>query len=243
MGAVEPPPIGLIACAVFEPELAAHAAGADHIRKRQVLEIALHDRPTVMRAALQAALDAFDAVEGIEAVVLLYGLCGGGSAGLQAGRHPVVIPSAHDCISVFLGCPREHERQIAGRCYFYTEGWNRARRVPGPDRVRQIREELSARFDAEQVEYLLEMERGTWEHYRKATFIDTGTPRADAEADYTAACARDLGWDFERLPGNLSLFRDALWGRWDENRFVVVRPGQMLAQAPDHRILKPVPAA
>ena len=48
-----------------------------------------------------------DARTDIEAIVLAYGLCGRGTAGLRPLRHKLVIPRAHDCITVFMGnCKR-----------------------------------------------------------------------------------------------------------------------------------------
>lgn len=237
-----PPSIALIACEVFNDEIGMLSAGSSHIAVRQTLEIGLHDRPDEMRRVLQSVIDALDPRNDIDAIVLAYGLCGRGTAGLRSRRHPLVIPRAHDCITVFLGSKEWHaERQLkCPGCHHYTPGWNRARRVPGPDRLESMRREFASRFDPEDVEFLLESERAMWAHYQTATFIDLGTENAAAEAEYTRKCADWLGWGFEHLKGDPGLLRDLLMGRWDDQRFLVVPPGAHIAQSTDDSVIKAV---
>jgi hypothetical protein len=237
-----PVPIALIACEVFRSEIDAAAPAAAHIPARLDLEIALHDRPGLMRARLQQAINDYDQRDDIAAVVLAYGLCGLGTAGLRAGRHPLVMPRAHDCIGVFLGAARHAARQQAcPGCYYYTAGWNRARRVPGPDREAALREQYVRQFDEETAEFLIEQERELWAHYHTAAFIDTGAPEVAAEAGYARDCAAALGWRFEPLAGDPSLLRDLLLGPWDGGRFLVIRPGERIAAATNERVVHAVP--
>jgi hypothetical protein len=240
---MKPPAIALIACEVFLTEVDLLAAGAEHIVEKRFYEIGLHDRPDEMRMRLQQEVMEMDRRDDIEAVVLAYGLCGCGTAGLRAGRHPLVIPRAHDCITVFLGSKELYaERQSAcPGCYYYTPGWNRARRVPGPDRIAALREDFSKKFDTEDVEFLLENERGMWEHHDTSTFIDLGTHEGAAEAAYTKQCADWLGWKFEHLQGDPSLLRDLLWGPWDEGRFQIIRPGYRLGHSATEAVMRSEP--
>jgi len=238
-----PPRIALLACRVFEQEIALHAVGAGHIVETRFFEVGLHDRPDVLRATLQAELQLVEARDDIDAVVLAYGLCGRGTAGLQAFRHKLVIPRAHDCITVFMGSKEayaEHQRGCAS-CYYYTPGWNRERRVPGPEREQALKAELAARFDADDVEYLLETEREQWAMHDTATFLDLGTDNAETEAEFARRCASWLGWKFERLQGDPRLLRDLLWGNWDVERFQIIQPGMQLGHAPDETIMRAEP--
>src|ERR1017187_8715983 len=154
------PRLALLACSVFEKEIALFARGATHIAETRFFEMGLHDRPDQLRATLQENLDAVDARTDIEAVVLAYGLCGRGTAGLKPLRHKLVIPRAHDCITVFMGSKEayaEHHRRCP-TCYYYTPGWNRGRRVPGPDRLETLKSELAKKYDADDVEFLIQTE-------------------------------------------------------------------------------------
>jgi hypothetical protein len=234
------PAIALIACEVFQSEIDLLAAGAEHIVERRMFEIGLHDRPDEMRVRLQQEVAEMDRRDDIEAIVLAYGLCGCGTAGLRAVRHPLVIPRAHDCITVFLGSKEEYAKRQSAcpGCYYYTPGWNRARRVPGPDRIAALREEFSRQFDPDDVDFLLENERGMWEHYGTSTFIDLGTGEAVGEAAYTKRCADWLGWKFEHLKGDPALLHDLLWGPWDDGRFQIIRPGCRLAHSADDLVMR-----
>jgi hypothetical protein len=237
------PAIGLIACDVFSHEITIAAGNATHILHRKSLPIGLHDRPNEMYVALQAAIDEMDNQPNIEAIVLGYGLCGLGTAGLSARKLPLVIPRAHDCITVFLGSKErcaEHRQNCHG-CYHYTSGWNRARRVPGPDRIAALHEEYTGTYNEEDVNFLLESERSMWSPYHTATFIDTGTSDATAEAAYAQSCADWLGWKFEIIPGDPSLLHDLLRGVWDEERFQIIHPGHQLAHSPDSAIMRTKP--
>ena len=244
--ATRPPPIALLACGVFEQEIALQARGATHLAETRFFEMGLHDRPDQLRATLQENLDAMDARTDIEAVVLAYGLCGLGTAGLRPLRHQLVIPRAHDCITVFMGSKEayaEHQRRCP-TCYYYTPGWNRGRRVPGPERLAAMRAELAAKFEPDDVEFLIANERETWARHDTATYLDLGTAEAAAEADYARKCAGWLGWKFEHRRGDQKLLRDLLWGNWDAGRFQIIEPGRQLGHAPDETVMRaePVPA-
>ena len=236
-----PPHIALLACSVFEHEIALLAAGAPHIRETRFYEIALHDQPDLLRAQLQSALADLDGRDDIDAVVLAYGLCGLGTAGLRAGRHPYVLPRAHDCITMFMGSKEayaSHQRRCPA-CYYYTPGWNRSRRVPGPDKLAAMREEFTGRFDEDDIDFLLESETQAWAQHDTATYIDLGTPDAAAEARYARDCADHLGWKFEHIHGDPALLHDLLWGNWDGERFQTIHPGTRLEHSADDRIMRP----
>ena len=156
-----PPKIALLACSVFEREIALLAGNAAHILETRFYEIALHDRPDTLREKLQCEILTLDARDDIVAIVLAYGLCGRGTAGLRASRHPFVLPRAHDCITVFLGSKDHYSAHQRGcpTCYYYTPGWNQARRVPGPDKIAAMQEEYSAQFDEDDVEFLKRVQK------------------------------------------------------------------------------------
>lgn len=238
--AAAPPRLAVLACSVLEREIGLLTRDAKHIAEVRWFEMGLHDHPDHLRSQVQAAVDAVDSRDDIEAVVLGYGLCGRGTAGLRPARHRLVIPRAHDCITIFMGSKEayaEHQRHCP-TCFYYTPGWNRERRVPGPDRLESARSELAKKFDPEDVEYLLEAEREQWAQHNTATYLDLGTADAEAEAAYARHCAEWLGWKFERLAGDPKLLRDLLWGNWDNERFQIVEPGQQLGQSIDEKIMR-----
>ena len=235
-----PPRLALLACSVFEREIELYAKDAPQIVVTSWFEMGLHDQPDILRSTLQAAIDELDGRDDIDAIALAYGLCGLGTAGLRARRHRLVIPRGHDCITVFLGSKERYAGHQTGcpSCYYYTPGWNRERRVPGPDRLEARRAELLEKFDTEDVDYLIEAERETWALHDTVSYIDLGTEDAEKEADYAKRCADWLGWKFERLKGDESMLKSLLAGEWDAGRFQVIEPGERMAHATDERIMR-----
>lgn len=235
-----PPRIALLACRVFEAEIAIHGGDAPHIAFTKFLEIGLHDHPDNLRAALQAEIDALDPLD-VGAVVLAYALCGRGTSGLRAGSHRLVIPRGHDCITTFMGSKEKFacQQSACPDSYYFTPGWMQANRTPGPDRIEALRAEFSQKFAPEDVEFLLESEQANWAQHGRAVFLDLGTPGAEEKAAAAASSAAALGWKFERIPGDPALLRDLLAGHWPEDRFQIIEPGARLEHAPDERIFRP----
>ncbi len=239
-----PARFALLACSVFEREVAMLARGAKHIVETRWFEMGLHDCPDQLRARLQSELQSLETRNDIEAVVLAYGLCGRGTVGLRPSRHKLVIPRAHDCITLFMGSKEAYAKHQlrCPTCYYYTPGWNRGRRVPGPEKLEALKLELAKKFDADDVEFLVKTEREQWAMHDTATYLDLGTDDAESEADYAKKCADWLGWKFERQRGDAKLLRDLLWGNWDAERFQIIQPGEQLAHSADENILRAEPA-
>jgi hypothetical protein len=232
--------IALLACEVLKNEIVLYTQGASHIAEVRYFEIGLHDQPDTLRGTLQENIDALDKRDDIEAVVLAYGLCGRGTVGLRPLRHQLIIPRAHDCITLFMGSKEayaEHHRRCP-TCYYYTPGWNRSRRVPGKEQLDALRADLALKFDADDVEYLVKAETEQWALHDTATYLDLGTSDAAAEADYARKCATWLGWKFQHLRGDPTLLRDLLWSNWDDKRFQIIEPGMQLGQALDETVMR-----
>jgi len=222
------PMTSLIACDVFLEELQSLNLSLPATRW---LEMGLHDRPDELRRRLQAEIDALDGEAGDAPILMLYGLCGGGLDGISARRRPLILPRAHDCIALLLGSNERHQ-EIQKACigtYFYSRGWIRERRVPGPDRPAWLRELYADRYDEDMIEDLIEADRDAFEHYEQALFIRT--PAAAEGESYCKRCAAHLGWRFKAVDADTRWLEDFLRGPWDEKRFVTVAPGQTLRAA------------
>jgi hypothetical protein len=231
-----PPQTAIIACDVFQDEILKFLGDASMAEVPLVwLEMGLHDSPDLLRRTIQERIAAVEANAEITTIILAYGLCGNGLAHVTSGRCPLVIPRSHDCISVLLGGPEAHASVLAENpaTYFYSPGWIRGRRVPGPDREAHLRAMYGERYpdDEEMVADLIEADTETFAHHNCAAYVDL-TDDPDAE-DYCRSCARHLDWNFRRLEGNPSLLRDLLFGPWDPDRFLIVPPGRATAIAPD----------
>lgn len=239
-----PPHLALIACRVLEAEIAELSQGAPHIVRREFFEIGLHDQPTGLRSLLAGAIGRAEDDPAVEQVVLAYGLCGLALVDLAPRRCPLVVARAHDCITLFLGSKERYAAQMRDEpgTYWYSPGWNRAQRVPGPEREAKMRAEYTAKFGADEAEALLEMERSAFAQHSTAGYTDLGLPGDDENRLYAERCAKSLGWRFRCHEGDSSLLRDLLHGPWDSKRFLVVRPGERIAHTADDGIVRALPA-
>jgi hypothetical protein len=239
-----PPAIAVIACRVLEDEIAALTQEATHIVRREFLEVGLHDQPGVLRTLLAAAIDRAEADPAVQQLVLVYGLCGLALVDLSPRRCPLVVARAHDCITLFLGSKERYAAVMRDEpgTYWYTPGWNKARRVPGPEREVQLRAEYTAKFGAEEAEALLEMERAAFAQHSTAGYTDLGLSGEDGNRRYAEGCAKYLGWRFQDHAGDATLLRDLLHGPWDSERFLVVHPGERISHTADAGIIRAVPA-
>jgi hypothetical protein len=68
-------------------------------------------------------------------------------------------------------------------------------------------------------------------------------PGDEAHLAHAKNCAAALGWKFDHQPGDASLLRDLLDGRWDSARFLIVEPGQRIAHSVDAAVIKAMPAS
>ncbi len=205
----------------------------------ELLKIGLHDRPAKLRAQLQERIDA--AGEKYDGVLLAYGLCGQATAGLVARSAPLVLPRAHDCITLFLGSRQRYKEQFEDNpgTYWYSRDYIERR-----DRSTQLLSmgsgidlDVQATYDAyvekygkDNADYLMEV-MGAWQsHYNRAAFIDLGVGDDSEVEGLAQAEAKRRGWAFERIQGDIGLIRRLVQGAWDDD-FLVVPPGQQVTMS------------
>ncbi len=239
---------GLLACDVFSEEIEAFVSRrGPRWKTLQLLEMGLHDQPDRLRRDIEKRIGEMEADAEIRAIALAYGRCGNGLVGVSAGKVPLVLPQAHDCISILLGGKERHDallRENPGT-YFYSPGWVREKRVPGPDREAWLRELYGERFDddEEMIEDLVEADREMFSHHNCAAYVSiTDSPRA---REYCHDCANFLGWRHHQPPCEEEFLHNLLSGNWqDDRRFVIVRPGEKIgADAEGSLIAKPSAAS
>ena len=115
----------LIACEIFYREVSAVVARSVNRVDVRFLPKGLHDIGQVkMQQELAEALDDIDETQ-YDAAVLGYGLCNNGLVGLSARSIPLVVPRAHDCITLFLGGKERYLEYFHNNpgVYFKTTGW------------------------------------------------------------------------------------------------------------------------
>jgi hypothetical protein len=238
----------LISCEILYREMCAAVARSPNQVDIEFLPKGLHDIGAVgMLERLQAALDRVEEA-GYEAVLLGYALCGTGLAGLAARSKPVVIPRAHDCITLFLGSKERYLDYFNDHpgVYFKTTGWlERGEDLQPLSRFtiqnklgfRQSYEELVARYGEDNARFLFEQLGDYTRNYGQFTFIEMGIEPDDRFERRTREQAAARGWRFEKVQGDMSLIQRLVDGPWEERDFLVVPPGWRVTVTYDHGII------
>lgn len=235
--------LAVVACGVLEPEVRLFTKEATHILEMVFLPMGLHENPALLQQELQRSITQAEANPEVEVIVLVYGLCGRGVENLRHDRCPLVIARAHDCVTLFLGDKEKYDayqKEHPGN-YWYNPGWIRGHASPGPGREAYLRQQYGEKYDEDDIEYLLEMDRSALAHYDRATYVGLGLGDAEQEADYTKTCAACQGWGFDRLPGDPALLKALLAGDWDEKRFLIVPPHHVIRLTADDSIIRAEP--
>ena len=238
-----------IACDVLARPVYLSAARSPHIVDVTLERFGLHLTPKKLRTTLQNHINAA-ASQGIyDAVVLAYGLCGKATHDLRAGEIPLVIPRAHDCITLFLG-GREKYNQEFTQCpgtYWYVQDF--VERGESDDISLSIGASTAAdseKMYAEYVEkygednalYLMEVMDAWQSHYERAAFIEMGVGEDRAAESRALEDAQRYDWRFARLKGDLVLVKRLLEGDWNEADFLILQPGQTIEMIGGEEIVR-----
>jgi len=242
--------IKCLSCEALARPVYLNAARSPHIVDVELFRLGWHNDPVDLRLRLQAAIDAAaeDPDLPYDAVVLAYGLCGRSTDGLTAKGVPLVIPRAHDCITLFLGGRTRYQRQFSDHpgTYWYVRDYVERKGpgaslsigagVDGVDDMSEVYEEYVTKYGKDNADYLMEV-MGAWrDHYNRAAYIDLGVAdSSDVETSTRDEAAR-RGWTFDKLAGDLVLIRRLLEGDWDDD-FLVLQPGDSVKMAYDERVV------
>jgi hypothetical protein len=254
-----------LTCEVLARSVYLCAARSPHVVDVHLNRRGLHDDPPNLRAILQREIDAIDGTRApardaigapYDAIVLAYGLCGAATAGLRAGSIPLVVPRAHDCITLFLGSRDRYTSEFTGHpgTYWYVqefversddEGQFAGMGAVSDAEARATYQEYVAKYGEDNAAYLMEALGGWRSHYDRAAYVDMAVADPSAAAAVEAFARDDAnrrGWTFEKLAGELILVRRLLDADWGAEDFLVLQPGERLAMSYDEAVIRAEPA-
>jgi hypothetical protein len=245
--------IKLIACEILYRELCAAVARSINQVDVEFLPKGLHDIGAPgMSARLAEAVAAVDPQK-YDAIVLGYALCSNGLVGMNAQNKnlPIVLPRAHDCITLFLGDRSRYLDYFQKHpgVYFKTSGW--IERGEGLNQqfqdsiarqsgMTQSYDDLVAKYGEDNAKFLYEQLCDMTRNYTGIVFIEMGIEPDDRFERMARAEAAERGWKFEKLAGDMSLLQQLVDGPWDASRFLVIPPGGKVAASFDEEIIKVV---
>ena len=209
------------------------AASSKNVVDVVLMEQGLHDEPDRLRTEVQKALDNTLDIQGraYDASLLGYGLCSNGIVGLSA-KIPIIVPRGHDCITLLLGSKDKYKEYFDSHrgVYWYSPGWIESGKQPSKERYEKLLEEYKEKYGEDNAQYLMEVEQSWIKEYSWATFIDWGLTDSSEYKNYTKRCAKFLHWKYDELKGSPELMQKLIDGDWDEDEFLVVKPGQKIGE-------------
>jgi hypothetical protein len=238
-----------IICQVFTREMEDVISRSKHTVDLEIIPMGLHSRGSEMHTYLQERIDSVDEL-GYDAILLGYALCGRGTEGLQAGKTPLVLPRAHDCIGVLMG---GHEAfnayfQENPAVYYRTPGWvefqsggigiepphAKEKRHHGE---RSTLKELVAEYGEENGRFLYDQFNAFRKHYNGLTYISLPVASDEASRSQARAEAAKEGWQFDEVKGTLRMLEQLVNGDWDGGDVLLVPPGTTIHAKNDGTIL------
>ncbi len=237
----------LISCEIFYREMCAAVASSPHRVDIEFIPKGLHDLPPgEMTARVQTIIDAVP--EGVyDAILLGYGLCNNGLAGIVARYCPLVLPRAHDCITLFMGSRQRYRDYFDAHpgTYFLTSGWIERGETTGELvdlsvqqqlGMNMTMEELIEKYGADNAEYLYETLCQGTKNYEHIAWIPMGVepPELEQRAKQTA---NEKGWSIETVPGDMTLIQQLVNGDWNNADFLTVAPGECVKATHDERVI------
>lgn len=245
----------LIACEIMFREACYILSQTPSIVDVVFMPKGLHDiGKEKMTEMLQKEIDNTDP-DKYAAILLGYGLCNNGVCGLHA-KVPLVIPRAHDCITLFLGSKKRYKEHFNANpgTYYKSSGWiEREDDFLPQDSVMdklgiKSYEDYVEEYGEEIAQYLIET-LGDWtKNYKKMSYIDMSIKKTDGSIinfgdtdkyrTLTKKKADECGWEYDEISGDIRLIEKLINGDWNNNEFLIVAPEQKIIAANTDEIVK-----
>jgi len=202
---------------------------------------------------LQAAVDAVSPDAGYEAILLGYARCNDGLVGLRARTIPMIIPRAHDCITLFFGSRCAYHKYFDRHpgTYFLTSGWAERNRFTESSYSRpaygmegvmaklgltESYEDMVAKYGKENADFIIESVGGWLKNYSRSLYLEMGICDEKPFIECARQDADQRSWKFELRKGDWTLLKKLFYADWDDD-FVIVPPGAAIAASNDEAVL------
>jgi hypothetical protein len=217
----------ILSCRVLQSLMEPHLRDAG--LPATFMEYGYHRTPQLMTPALQEELDRLPEPS---VVVIGYGLCGNGLAGLKARDHTLIVPRADDCIMMLLGSYQRYIEEFSAEpgTYYLTKGWLES----GSHPLKEYRE-LLEKYDQETADWIMDEQ---YKNYKRLVLVaptqaelDAYRPKALEVADF---CAERWGFRYEERIGSddfvKRLVTVAYQLKQSTDDFLVIPPGGEVKQ-------------
>ena len=236
----------LIACQVFYREVSYLASQSKQITSVSWMPQGMQDTPDLLRKNLQSEIDRLDlALENgtlrhrPDYLLLCYGLCSNGVAGLSSRHYPLVIPRTDDCIGIFLGSQARYLREFSRYpgTYWLNNGWLEAASLPGSQNPEQQRQAYAEQYGEENADFLLEQQTAWVRQYSACGYITSQVCDLAPYREEAKDVAQRNHWNFREIPGDITFLARLLDGDFREEEVLLCPPGKTVTPSYDAKKL------
>ena len=231
--------IHIIACRIFNRELSYLASQSENQVDITWVGRGLHNTPEKLCARLKNAADAvYDQIESGELeskpdyIVLGYGLCSRAVVGIRCRDIPIVIPRTDDCIAVFLGSQERYMREFSegGGAYWLNSGWiEQSPKLFDSENLKRRRWlEYAEKFGEDNADYLIEIESSWEKNYDTICYVHSDIYDSPGHYGIAKKEAEKKEWRLKELKGDDRMLKMMVDGDWNEDEFLVLRPGERI---------------
>jgi len=240
--------IKFLCCDVFTRIACDLVAKSPHIVDLEFLPMLTHDEPKKLNKMIQEKINKSVNESGrkYDAVILGFGLCGNSTIGLSCPI-PMVIPRAHDCCTIHMGC-RENFLAVFGDILsarwsstgFYEREHSVISSCCGTSNCCGKTEQFSSyKTSAEYMGYVKQYGEDNadyiWEtmhpemETNEAVYIKIdGFEYSGSFEDYEREIDK-AGKKLKIAYGNTSFLKSLVDGKWEDERFLIVPPGKKIS--------------
>lgn len=209
----------IIACAMLEDELNAVYKKLDCTYPIVWLERGYHNNPEILRTKLQETIDS---LQNQDELLLCYGLCGNGTAGITSKKARLILPKFDDCLNMIL-CDgnRSCRGLVQPGTMYLTKGWTK-----DTEGILQQYDELLEEYDEETRDDIIEM---MYAYYNSVTVIDTGCYPMEETMEYAKKACELMDFELKTAEGYTIMIEKLLSGDWDDN-YIQIEPEQTIRE-------------
>lgn len=209
----------IIACAMLEDEINAVYEKSGCTYPIVWLERGYHNIPENLRTKLQETIDS---LQDQDELLLCYGLCGNGTAGITSKKARLILPKFDDCLNMIL-CDgnRSCRGLVQPGTMYLTKGWTK-----DTDGILQQYEKLLEEYDEETRDDIIEM---MYAHYNSVTVIDTGCYPMEETMEYAKKTCELMDFELKTTEGFTIMIEKLLSGDWDDN-FIQIESQQIIQE-------------
>lgn len=239
----------VIACDVLNREIAYLSSQSSCFVDVTFLNQGLHNTPDKLRSMLQKEIDKangefpynyYNTAPNYDYIIVGYGLCSNGVAGVKSEKVPLVIPRAHDCITLLLGSKEKYNQYFNEHpgTYWFSTGWIERGWQPSETKYKVLLQEYTEKYGEDNAEFLLEMEQNWMKEYSYAAFIGWDSiANTEYYRDFTEESSKFFNWNFLDFKGDQGLLKRMINGEFNDQEVLVVPPGKTVIQSHDSNIL------